>query len=272
MPARAHRGPALEDVERRLLGLWGLSTVLLLALTCTVLSLTAWAPGALHRALDHIGTRSAVGSLIAGFCAYSLAQERRMRRLLRDALEERVREDGRRHHAELTHRATHDVLTGLPNRALLEQRVEEALATDAGGALLFVDLDDFKLVNDRYGHAVGDGLLAAVSGRVVGALPRRDVPARIGGDEFAILLSGVHDAEVALGVADRLLHVVAAPFRVDGVVVTVTASVGVALLGVHGQDYRRLIQAADVALYRAKRAGRARSRLAEPEGDVRAAG
>jgi diguanylate cyclase (GGDEF)-like protein len=163
----------------------------------------------------------------------------------------------------LAHRATHDPLTGLPNRPAFVERVERALDRrrtdpDARGrvAVMFVDVDDFKLVNDSLGHGAGDRLLEAVAQRLTDALRPQDVVARFGGDEFTVLVSDVADADAARAVAQRLADALRAPIDLDGESRFVTASVGLALGGDGGAD--QLLQDADAAMYRAKANGKAR--------------
>jgi len=165
--------------------------------------------------------------------------------------------------AELAHRATHDALTGLPNRALFLDRLRDALARDMpdGGtvAVLMVDLDGFKAVNDQLGHEAGDHLLVAAGGRL-GASVRESgqTLARLGGDEFVLLLEEAGWAE-AEGVARRLIDALASPFAIGGHAVTIAASAGVAVAPAgQGEDAAGLLRVADAALYRAKAAGRGR--------------
>lgn len=165
--------------------------------------------------------------------------------------------------AELTHRATHDLLTGLPNRAAALAALHGALGRAAGGeapvAALFVDLDGFKLVNDRCGHAAGDAVLCAVATRLRALLRGGDVVARLGGDEFLVVAEGL-DAEEARALGQRLVAAVSEPVElaVDGGVraAQVGASVGVALSPGGRIGAERLLRKADVAVYRAKALGR----------------
>ncbi|WP_298803796.1 EAL domain-containing protein [uncultured Pseudokineococcus sp.] len=161
--------------------------------------------------------------------------------------------------AAITRQAFYDQLTRLPNRALLLDRLERALARrDATGrstALLFVDLDRFKQVNDRYGHAVGDRVLAECAARVEGCLRADDTAARLGGDEFAVLLEDVTSEGHAVEVAERLVHAVSAPLRSLGIELGVGASVGVALAADGAGDAHALLGEADLAMYRAKAEG-----------------
>jgi diguanylate cyclase (GGDEF)-like protein len=168
----------------------------------------------------------------------------------------RLYESHRRHAAELAYRAGHDALTSLPNRTTLEQTVRADLAGARPMALLFVDLDGFKDVNDNFGHLTGDRLLQAAAARVQSSLSRDDVPARLGGDEFAIALRGVDDAAVAQQVAVRIVEALSAPFTVDGHTLRISASLGIAVAGLHGDDFTVLLRAADRALYAAKGAGK----------------
>jgi diguanylate cyclase (GGDEF)-like protein len=166
--------------------------------------------------------------------------------------------------AELAHRATHDPLTGLPNRRAFVEHVEEALdrrvTNRAVGhvAVLFVDVDDFKVVNDSLGHGAGDRLLEAVAIRLSGALRPGDVVARFGGDEFTVLVADVADEAEALAVAGRLDDALRPPILLDGEARFVTASVGLAVAGAqHADDAGQLLQDADAAMYRAKELGKA---------------
>lgn len=159
---------------------------------------------------------------------------------------------------QLSHRATHDPMTGLPNRALLLDRLERALGQHAGTgshALLLLDLDGFKDVNDTYGHPVGDELLAAVSGRLLGEIPGGDTLARLGGDEFAVLLMDVTSAQ-ALAVANRLVAKTRSPYAVDGRECYLTASIGLVTIGREVRTPTGLMRDADLALYAAKGAGK----------------
>jgi diguanylate cyclase (GGDEF)-like protein/PAS domain S-box-containing protein len=167
----------------------------------------------------------------------------------------------------LEHLALHDPLTGLPNRVLFADRLERALAAPrgrgAGPAVLFVDLDRFKLVNDTLGHESGDRLLAAVAARLAGVLRPVDTIARLGGDEFAVLLDGA-TAAAAGRAAERVIEALRPPFVVDGRETFVSASVGIALGRGRGQGRvaavpprpQDVLREADIALYQAKAAGR----------------
>jgi diguanylate cyclase (GGDEF)-like protein len=156
--------------------------------------------------------------------------------------------------------AHHDPLTGLPNRALLRERVEAALAEAARdrrqGALLLLDLDRFKEVNDTLGYPMGDALLREVALRLRAAVREGDVVARLGGDEFAVLLPGPTDASAATELAGRLVAEMARPFEIEGHRLFVGTSVGVALVPDHGAAPDLLMRHADLALYRAKGQGR----------------
>ncbi|MDV2988010.1 UNVERIFIED_CONTAM: EAL domain-containing protein [Methylobacteriaceae bacterium AG10] len=178
----------------------------------------------------------------------------------------------RRNEARIIHMARHDGLTDLPNRTRLREigaEWIEALRTDAESplAVLCLDLDRFKPVNDSFGHAVGDHLLRAVAERLRGHVRSHDVVARLGGDEFAVL-SRVEDAAGAAALAERLIEVVAAPYALDGIVVEIGMSVGIALAACDvPQDIERLLKEADLALYEAKTEGRGTVRLFEPQMD-----
>ena len=158
--------------------------------------------------------------------------------------------------AERERQAVHDALTGLPNRALLHERATTVL-TEAGRsgstvAVMLLDLDHFKEINDTLGHRVGDNLLRAVGERLHGAVRDTDMVARLGGDEFGVLVSCMNSADDAVVLAERLLTVLREPFFVDGVRLQTQASIGIAVWPDHGTDVETLVQRADVALYAAK--------------------
>ena len=154
---------------------------------------------------------------------------------------------------ESEHQALHDALTGLPNRTMFRQQVEDAVLRGAGFAVLIMDLDKFKEVNDTLGHHNGDLVLVAGADRLRASVRPTDLVARLGGDEFGILLDGVGGAEDALGLARRLTDALAAPFSVQDLTLDVGASIGIALFPLHGHDVETLVQRADVAMYEAKR-------------------
>jgi diguanylate cyclase (GGDEF)-like protein len=173
----------------------------------------------------------------------------------------RLYDSSRRKSEELAYRATHDALTGLPNRTMLRDNVVRAGGVrerGAGGALLYIDLDGFKAVNDLLGHAGGEVLLEAVARRIAASVSTDDTAARVGGDEFAVFLPSASDLGPAVTVAERLIDRLAEKFVVQEQMVTVSASVGIALLGVHGETFEELMRAADRALYDAKTAGKNR--------------
>jgi diguanylate cyclase (GGDEF)-like protein/PAS domain S-box-containing protein len=162
---------------------------------------------------------------------------------------------------QLAHRAFHDALTGLPNRSLFTDRVEHALARrvrEPGKiAVLFLDVDDFKTVNDSLGHAAGDDLLVAIAQRIDDCLRGGDTAARLGGDEFAILLEDVADPAEAASVADRVIEALRPPFDIEGKRTFVYASIGIATSsGTPGERAEELLRNADVAMYIAKRRGK----------------
>ncbi len=171
----------------------------------------------------------------------------------------------------LAHMAHHDALTGLPNRSRLRQRLDQALAEAAGDrhcAVLCVDLDRFKDVNDTLGHPVGDRLLQAVAGRLGRHLPSVDILARLGGDEFAIVQSSSEMPGDAVLLAARLIRDLSEPYGIDGHRIIVGASVGIACAPQDGSDPDLLLRNADLALYCAKAEGRGRFRTFEPRMDA----
>lgn len=156
--------------------------------------------------------------------------------------------------------AHHDALTGLPNRTLMSDRMHQALAyarrDNAMMAVMFLDLDKFKPVNDTLGHEVGDQLLKETATRLQACVPREsDSVARIGGDEFLILLPRIQSRRDAEAVAERMLQTLGQPFQLGPDTVSISASIGIALFPLHGQDQQMLIKNADMAMYRAKEGG-----------------
>jgi diguanylate cyclase (GGDEF)-like protein/PAS domain S-box-containing protein len=169
--------------------------------------------------------------------------------------------------ARLTHEAFHDPLTGLANRALFHNLAEEALArprTDQGiVAVLFIDLDEFKDINDSFGHGFGDSLLKAAAQRLVSGLRPDDTAARLGGDEFAVLCDDPHGKVDVNALAERLALLFHSPFSVEGREVAVTASVGVAV-ALRDETTEELLRNADLAMYVAKSRGRRQAARFEP--------
>jgi diguanylate cyclase (GGDEF)-like protein/PAS domain S-box-containing protein len=162
--------------------------------------------------------------------------------------------------ARLSFLANHDALTGLPNRILFSDRLEHAMARAHRDvlqmAILFLDLDQFKNINDTFGHTMGDSLLQSVGERLSCHIRESDTLARWGGDEFILLLEKTRSAEETALVAERILKVFSKPFRLDGHDISVTASIGISLFPEDGQDVQSLLRNADAAMYCAKDLGR----------------
>jgi diguanylate cyclase (GGDEF)-like protein len=163
---------------------------------------------------------------------------------------------------QLREQADHDLLTGAANRRQLSRRLTELLGhaprTGARLAVLYLDLDHFKEINDAHGHAAGDVVLAAVAAEIRAAVREQDLVARLGGDEFVVLLDGVRGLDDATAVAAKVLRAVRRPVEIGGVTVTPRASIGIALVE-PGEDEDSVIARADAALYEAKDAGRDRA-------------
>ena len=166
---------------------------------------------------------------------------------------------------QLEYQAYYDALTGLPNRHLFRDRVVTAIAQTTRNrralAVLYLDLDHFKLVNDGLGHSVGDKLLAQVAERLQVSVRASDTISRLGGDEFTMLLNDVGSSDAVAGVARKILHSLARPFGVDGHELFVTASIGISLFPNDGFDVETLLKSADSAMYRAKELGRNQAQL-----------
>ncbi|NEU76864.1 EAL domain-containing protein [Hassallia byssoidea VB512170] len=170
---------------------------------------------------------------------------------------------------QLTHNAFHDGLTGLANRSLFMEHLERAVEygkrdRDFQFAVLFVDLDRFKLINDSLGHLLGDKLLIAIVGRLQACVRPTDIIARFGGDEFTILLENLSDVSDTIRVADRIQTELSLPFNLSGQEVFITASIGIALSATGYNQAEDLMRDADIAMYRAKLAGKARYEIFNP--------
>lgn len=174
--------------------------------------------------------------------------------IFEDISERKAQED------RIRHLAQHDFLTGLPNRALLEDRLKQAvpLAQRNGTRLgvMFLDLDRFKIINDSLGHETGDALLKQVARRLIGSVRAADTVSRQGGDEFVILLQDLDTPDHAAAVARKVLEVLAEPFVLDGLTLSVTPSMGIAVFPDDGADFQTLLKNADAAMYHAKSLGR----------------
>lgn len=177
---------------------------------------------------------------------------------------ERKQQEGR-----LRHMALYDSLTDLPNRDLLEDRLETAQRRARRNhqrvGVLFIDLDGFKEVNDKLGHAMGDALLRQVAARLRGCVRESDTLGRLGGDEFLAVLDGVDAPEHALVVAERIRAALSEPFDVAKHRLSISSSIGVALCPDHGGDYQTLVRRADMAMYEAKAGGKNRVHVASPK-------
>jgi diguanylate cyclase (GGDEF)-like protein/PAS domain S-box-containing protein len=175
--------------------------------------------------------------------------------------------------SKLIHDALHDPLTGLANRVLLRDHLERAIARHGRApgtvALLFVDLDDFKQVNDQFGHAAGDQILCQVSERLREAVRADDVVGRQSGDEFAVLLDRVLGEDEAVVAAERILRELRRPFQLGGRVVVVGGSIGIAVASEHWTTAEDLLIQADAAMYAAKRAGKSTFAVFDPRMPVR---
>lgn len=163
--------------------------------------------------------------------------------------------------------ALHDPLTGLPNRRLLEDRIattlQHAARNGRKAAVMYLDLDGFKPVNDTHGHVTGDEILKLVAQRLVGSSRKEDTVARVGGDEFVIVLSEVSSLAHAQEPASKLIEVVSEPYLVGDLTLNLSTSIGIALYPDHADNVSQLIQAADQALYDAKRSGKNRHCVAQ---------
>jgi diguanylate cyclase (GGDEF)-like protein len=192
--------------------------------------------------------------------------------LLRRALIRAI--ERKRAEAQLAHQAMHDQLTGLPNRALFLDRLSVALERSRRSgtplAVLFLDFDNFKEINDTRGHAAGDRVLATLGERLSGLLRPMDTVARFGGDEFTFLFEGITSEREVVLIADRICQAAGRPIQVDGAALAVTVSVGIAMVGDPTVAAETIIREADAAMYRAKERGRARYELFDEDSRRRA--
>lgn len=166
---------------------------------------------------------------------------------------------------EMEHVAQHDLLTGLPNRVLLQDRLSQILSAakreQSRFALLFIDLDEFKPVNDNFGHAVGDEVLKGASKRILECLRASDTVARVGGDEFVAILPRIQQGADAVAIAAKMRRLIAEPYLIDGLKVTISSSIGIAIYPEDGNKEEILVDNADRAMYQAKKNGRNQVRL-----------
>jgi len=203
------------------------------------------------------GLRKDGTEFLLGFSLFSWkdAGVMRFEAILKDITAQRLEEEKLRHQANI------DVLTGLPNRARFYRSVENTLITPAPAAVLMIDLDGFKDVNDTLGHAVGDSILKEVATRMAKLVAAIGMVARVGGDEFAIVLPYITDTNIAMQLAASVINDIAQPIAIDGHEVRVAASCGVALAPIQAQEALELVGDADLALFKAKSLGRGRAFL-----------
>lgn len=210
---------------------------------------------ALHHSVSRIGIRAVVEGTAAQRLRVQYTKDRNALVVVNDQLHES--------NLQLAHQAKHDPLTGLLNRRGTLEALEAALAASRRGesvALLFLDLDRFKAVNDAIGHRGGDRFISIIADRIARSLDVDEVPGRMGGDEFVVVLPGL-DGAAASAVANRLVGILAQPVRAEGRDVPSSASIGVAVAPLHGTNSSELLRNANAALYRAKTAGRNRVEL-----------
>lgn len=209
--------------------------------------------------------------LVCAFAIWRLARD------LRDAMDnlQTEVEQVKRSELSLSHLAQHDVLTGLPNRLLVRDRLEQAVVQARRYrkqvALLYLDLDNFKLINDSLGHAAGDELLQAVAARLQGAVRAADTVSRQGGDEFLLVLSDIAEQQAITHVVQQVLADLAPPFILQGMSVVSSCSIGIATYPENGDSFAQLLQQADMAMYQAKAAGRNTFRFFDQAMNVRLA-
>ncbi len=215
---------------------------------------------------------SGTGEMLGVICLFGQVGERERERLspmLSEAANlGRLAVEHNRLQQQLAHGARHDALTGLPNRALLEDRLEQAIVTarrqDTKVAVCYIDLDRFKQINDSLGHSVGDKYLQHITSTLSQNCRKGDTLARQGGDEFILVLPFLDNEGEALETAERMLHHLGTPFALEGLQFSASASIGISLYPLHGNNPSVLLQQADTALYAAKRSGRNQVCLFDP--------
>lgn len=195
--------------------------------------------------------------IIASFRAKAQRELEQEHRALKQVLEER-----KALQEALLHQAFYDKLTSLPNRALLFDRLQhaflEAVRHEQALSILFVDLDDFKSVNDRFGHATGDQLLVDVAKRMLSVVRQEDTVARLGGDEFTVLIKNPGSVDDAISLANRILERIAEPYQMSGTEFNISASIGVSMNYPKGDQPEDLLREADHAMYQAKSSGKSK--------------
>jgi len=220
---------------------------------------------ATKRSLHH----DAAGNLFLVGVIHDITQRKHMEVELRRKAEELIRTNAelRQQENRLLHLAYHDSLTGLPNRDYFETHLHEITAQplppERLAALLFLDLDGFKRINDTYGHALGNLLLKAVARRLSGCLRSSDIVARFGGDEFVVLLPAIPSTPDVLVVAEKLIDALTQPFALEEQTIQITTSIGISVFPQDGTNPRDLLEKADFAMYQAKQEGKNRYQLAE---------
>ena len=224
-----------------------------------------------HHVDAALARKRAQDRLVAAHAELEMRVETRTRELaeanreLREQIAERLRAEQR-----LRHQARHDALTGLPNRTQLQERLDDAIAraSEHGGrpfAVMFLDIDRFKLINDSVGHVAGDELLVESSRRISQAIGRADLVSRLGGDEFAVLAEGIENDAQAERYAAGILRVLGQPLWIEGREIFPSASIGITLWHPRYRRSEELLRDADAAMYRAKRLGRNRSEVFDEE-------
>ncbi len=214
--------------------------------------------------------KDAAGNLFLVGVIRDITERKRMEEELKRTAAELVRSNAElaQSATQLRHLANHDPLTGLPNRKLFQERLDQALVwaneNEQLVALLFLDLDGFKQINDTQGHDVGDLLLKAVARRLTGCLRSSDTVSRLGGDEFTVILPAIPSSQDAGRVAEKILSTLSQPFEIEEHTISVTTSVGISLFPQDGRDAETLVKSADNAMYCAKELGKNRYQFTSP--------
>jgi len=215
----------------------------------------------LHSLIVQLALVSSIATLVLGFLIWFVFQKLAIQPLIREiSLRHKAEQQLKGYQQHLEHLAQHDTLTKLPNRLLFNDRLEQAVLkskrTGKEFALFFIDLDQFKQINDTAGHSVGDRVLIHTTKNLISCIRADDTIARLGGDEFTIILSSFKNSDDIIGVAEKVIKAVQIPVNIDSETYQLTASIGISIYPGDADNIKTLMQHADTAMYKVKEQGR----------------